>query len=210
MCAAPHTPFYRLRDFSEERRQEKKVLSPCEIPSEKVAETFRNQRENQTPTGETVRVVFSSRGVRFFGWKKWIFWCDFVDFMRGLIRIRGRRRRNGGVLRCDCWRSKREPFFSSTFSRVYFAEQRAHIQNMAASTSGDKAADDSLYPIAVLIDELKNEDIQVSFAGKMLGFWEGSSQAAVRPEGRSRRWHGSRYFRGRDRSSVQKVRFGWC
>lgn len=42
----------------------------------------------------------------------------------------------------------------------YFAEQ--HIQNMAASTSGDKAADDSLYPIAVLIDELKNEDIQVS------------------------------------------------
>lgn len=32
---------------------------------------------------------------------------------------------------------------------------------MAASTSGDKAADDSLYPIAVLIDELKNEDIQL-------------------------------------------------
>lgn len=31
---------------------------------------------------------------------------------------------------------------------------------MAAST--DRAADDSLYPIAVLIDELKNEDIQVS------------------------------------------------
>lgn len=31
---------------------------------------------------------------------------------------------------------------------------------MAAS---DKASDDSLYPIAVLIDELKNEDIQVSF-----------------------------------------------
>lgn len=30
---------------------------------------------------------------------------------------------------------------------------------MAAS---DKASDDSLYPIAVLIDELKNEDIQVS------------------------------------------------
>lgn len=30
---------------------------------------------------------------------------------------------------------------------------------MAAST--DRAADDSLYPIAVLIDELKNEDIQV-------------------------------------------------
>lgn len=26
----------------------------------------------------------------------------------------------------------------------------------------DKASDDSLYPIAVLIDELKNEDIQVS------------------------------------------------
>lgn len=25
----------------------------------------------------------------------------------------------------------------------------------------DKASDDSLYPIAVLIDELKNEDIQV-------------------------------------------------
>lgn len=32
---------------------------------------------------------------------------------------------------------------------------------MAASASGDKAADDSLYPIAVLIDELKNEDIQL-------------------------------------------------
>lgn len=30
---------------------------------------------------------------------------------------------------------------------------------MAAS---DKATDDSLYPIAVLIDELKNEDIQVN------------------------------------------------
>ena len=29
------------------------------------------------------------------------------------------------------------------------------------AASGDKA-DDSLYPIAVLIDELKNEDIQVS------------------------------------------------
>lgn len=33
-------------------------------------------------------------------------------------------------------------------------------EKMAAST--DRAADDSLYPIAVLIDELKNEDIQVS------------------------------------------------
>lgn len=31
---------------------------------------------------------------------------------------------------------------------------------MAASGAADKA-DDSLYPIAVLIDELKNEDIQV-------------------------------------------------
>lgn len=30
---------------------------------------------------------------------------------------------------------------------------------MAAS---DSAGDDSLYPIAVLIDELKNEDVQVS------------------------------------------------
>lgn len=30
---------------------------------------------------------------------------------------------------------------------------------MAAS---DKSVDDSLYPIAVLIDELKNEDVQVS------------------------------------------------
>lgn len=29
--------------------------------------------------------------------------------------------------------------------------------------AADKASDDSLYPIAVLIDELKNEDIQVSF-----------------------------------------------
>lgn len=32
---------------------------------------------------------------------------------------------------------------------------------MAASTS-DSKSDDSLYPIAVLIDELKNEDIQVT------------------------------------------------
>lgn len=32
---------------------------------------------------------------------------------------------------------------------------------MAASGAADKA-DDSLYPIAVLIDELKNEDIQVN------------------------------------------------
>jgi len=31
---------------------------------------------------------------------------------------------------------------------------------MAAS---DKSVDDSLYPIAVLIDELKNEDVQVSW-----------------------------------------------
>lgn len=38
---------------------------------------------------------------------------------------------------------------------------------MAASTSGDKAADDSLYPIAVLIDELKNEDIQVRVWGQI-------------------------------------------
>lgn len=38
---------------------------------------------------------------------------------------------------------------------------------MAASTSGDKAADDSLYPIAVLIDELKNEDIQVRVRGQL-------------------------------------------
>lgn len=53
-----------------------------------------------------------------------------------------------------------ENLFLIAFRIIYFAEQ--HIQNMAASTSGDKAADDSLYPIAVLIDELKNEDIQVS------------------------------------------------
>jgi hypothetical protein len=30
------------------------------------------------------------------------------------------------------------------------------------ATTSDKPSDDSLYPIAVLIDELKNEDIQVS------------------------------------------------
>lgn len=28
--------------------------------------------------------------------------------------------------------------------------------------ASDKALDDSLYPIAVLIDELKNEDVQVN------------------------------------------------
>lgn len=32
----------------------------------------------------------------------------------------------------------------------------------------DKASDDSLYPIAVLIDELKNEDIQVSCVCAMM------------------------------------------
>lgn len=37
---------------------------------------------------------------------------------------------------------------------------------MAAS---DKPADESLYPIAVLIDELKNEDIQVSVWGEKNG-----------------------------------------
>lgn len=47
---------------------------------------------------------------------------------------------------------------------------------MAASTSGDKAADDSLYPIAVLIDELKNEDIQVS---EEASFRERSRQVKV-------------------------------
>lgn len=31
-----------------------------------------------------------------------------------------------------------------------------------ASNPAEKPNDDSLYPIAVLIDELKNEDIQVS------------------------------------------------
>lgn len=38
---------------------------------------------------------------------------------------------------------------------------------MAAS---DKASDDSLYPIAVLIDELKNEDIQVGFIVIIISF----------------------------------------
>jgi serine/threonine-protein phosphatase 2A regulatory subunit A len=49
------------------------------------------------------------------------------------------------------------------------------------AASGDKA-DDSLYPIAVLIDELKNEDIQVGirapFHMKMLEmglFWTPSA-----------------------------------
>lgn len=37
---------------------------------------------------------------------------------------------------------------------------------MAAS---DRASDDSLYPIAVLIDELKNEDIQVRLCDDMGG-----------------------------------------
>jgi serine/threonine-protein phosphatase 2A regulatory subunit A len=35
---------------------------------------------------------------------------------------------------------------------------------MAAS---DSTGDDSLYPIAVLIDELKNEDVQVSLIGNL-------------------------------------------
>lgn len=37
---------------------------------------------------------------------------------------------------------------------------------MAAS---DKSVDDSLYPIAVLIDELKNEDVQVSNYSYVIG-----------------------------------------
>lgn len=52
----------------------------------------------------------------------------------------------------------RRSFFSLNIVSIL----QNRTQNMAASTSGDKAADDSLYPIAVLIDELKNEDIQVS------------------------------------------------
>jgi hypothetical protein len=36
---------------------------------------------------------------------------------------------------------------------------------MAAS---DSSSDDSLYPIAVLIDELKNEDVQVSLMSNAL------------------------------------------
>lgn len=36
---------------------------------------------------------------------------------------------------------------------------------MAAS---DSSIDDSLYPIAVLIDELKNEDVQVSLIANVL------------------------------------------
>lgn len=42
---------------------------------------------------------------------------------------------------------------------------------MAAS---DSAGDDSLYPIAVLIDELKNEDVQVSKQSlkTILSFWK--------------------------------------
>lgn len=92
--------------------------------------------------------------------------CGFLAWIDSDTRKKKKKRR---CLALRLLRSKREPFFSSTFSRVYFAEQRAHIQNMAASTSGDKAADDSLYPIAVLIDELKNEDIQVSFAGRDVG-----------------------------------------
>jgi serine/threonine-protein phosphatase 2A regulatory subunit A len=36
---------------------------------------------------------------------------------------------------------------------------------MAAS---DSSGDDSLYPIAVLIDELKNEDVQVSLTRNVL------------------------------------------
>ena len=38
---------------------------------------------------------------------------------------------------------------------------------MAAS---DKPSDESLYPIAVLIDELKNEDIQVSVFAIVFSF----------------------------------------
>ena len=33
--------------------------------------------------------------------------------------------------------------------------------DQANKMSGDHGADDSLYPIAVLIDELRNEDVQV-------------------------------------------------
>lgn len=40
--------------------------------------------------------------------------------------------------------------------------------NKTVMATTDKASDDSLYPIAVLIDELKNEDIQVG--GKV---WSG-------------------------------------
>lgn len=50
------------------------------------------------------------------------------------------------------WSSEKNDFL---YGCACVSEKR----KMAAS---DKSVDDSLYPIAVLIDELKNEDVQVS------------------------------------------------
>lgn len=47
----------------------------------------------------------------------------------------------------------------NTNQSISLVEQSVCKRKMAAS---DKALDDSLYPIAVLIDELKNEDVQVN------------------------------------------------
>lgn len=48
------------------------------------------------------------------------------------------------------------------FCSVRDREQSGNVQNDGTMAASDKASDDSLYPIAVLIDELKNEDIQVN------------------------------------------------
>lgn len=55
---------------------------------------------------------------------------------------------------------------------------------MAAS---DKPSDESLYPIAVLIDELKNEDIQVSVC--MIAKWNMyEKKICVNIQSRERKW----------------------
>lgn len=64
--------------------------------------------------------------------------------------------------------AKRKNFEQKTrFRDISFPLKiKAQVSNICETremAASDKASDDSLYPIAVLIDELKNEDIQVSF-----------------------------------------------
>lgn len=51
--------------------------------------------------------------------------------------------------------------------------------------------DDSLYPIAVLIDELRNEDVQVGRPRGSWGRWEGGHGSSGRPRGEGLAFAGS-------------------
>jgi hypothetical protein len=48
------------------------------------------------------------------------------------------------------------------FRRIIISiDLQIYLEKSATMASGDIQSDESLYPIAVLIDELRNEDVQV-------------------------------------------------